>query len=119
MLLNGIRHALPTTYSFIREISSVPCINITAAIRGRKLMLQSPEINRINFDEEQSGREMVRQSSSISREQSLLSVQLRHLGRIEKIITKDASSDVDNSENENSALSEEENHRVTTSSPSQ
>ena len=27
MLLNGIKHALPTTYALVREIVSVPCVN--------------------------------------------------------------------------------------------
>ena len=38
MLLNGIKHSLPTTYALVREITSVPCMDMSAATQGRRLM---------------------------------------------------------------------------------
>ena len=85
MLLNGIRTALPMTYALIREISSVPCMDTTAAIQGRKLMLRSPEINQLDLLEEQSRGRIARQSSSSPREQ-FSSKHSRHPGRREERI---------------------------------
>ena len=42
MLLNGIKHVLPTTFALVREFNSVPSMDIIAAIQGRRLMLKSP-----------------------------------------------------------------------------
>ena len=45
MKIIRIKHALPTTYALVREIVLAPCMDISAATPGKKLMLKSPEIN--------------------------------------------------------------------------
>ena len=65
MLLNGIKHGFPTTYALVREITSVPCMDVNAAIQGRKLMLKSPEINRFDLLKEQTRERIALQSSSM------------------------------------------------------
>ena len=52
MLLNGIKHALPTTNELVRKITSVPCVDMNSATQGRRLMLKSPEINQLDLLEE-------------------------------------------------------------------
>ena len=54
MLLNGIKHTLPTTYALVREIASFQCTDINATTLARKMMFKSSEINQLDLLEKHS-----------------------------------------------------------------
>ena len=87
-------------------------MDISAATQGRKLMLRSLEINQLDLLEEQSRERKALQSSSTPTGLSS-SMQSRQPGRRGEIVKQDICFDDDNSENRNSVLLHEENHRVT------
>ena len=52
-----------TTYALVGEFASVPCMDMSAAIQGRRLMLKFPEINQLDLLEEQYRERTALQSS--------------------------------------------------------